>query len=131
MVISTSPMSWCTGSQLTKTSSAVISMPAIIWRTLVSRVAWVITTPLGSPVLPEVYWRRAGCSGWGAGRGAGARRRRRVGAAPAESDRRAGARRGASRSAAAASAGASAGTTTAAAPQAAARSATRSIPDSG
>ena len=59
MVMRISPMSWWTGSQLTNTSAAVISMPSIIWCTLVRRSPWVITTPLGAPVLPEVYWRNA------------------------------------------------------------------------
>ena len=37
----------------------VISIPAIIWPTLVSRFSWVSCTPFGLPVLPEVYWSMA------------------------------------------------------------------------
>ena len=38
-------------------STAVGATVAQITRTLASRLAWVRTTPLGSPVLPEVYCR--------------------------------------------------------------------------
>ena len=55
-------MSWYSGSQLTPTSVGRTSRPAAIARTLASRLSWVSRTPLGWPVLPEVYWMKAGSS---------------------------------------------------------------------
>ena len=54
------PMSWYSGSQLTPTSVGPASSPAPIARMLARRFAWVRRTPLGWPVLPEVYWMKAG-----------------------------------------------------------------------
>jgi len=54
-----SPMSWYSGSQLTNTSRGVASIACAIARMLASRLACVSTTPLGLPVLPEVYWMNA------------------------------------------------------------------------
>ena len=54
-----SPMSWYSGSQDTKTSLALTPEARAIARRLASRLAWVSTTPLGLPVLPEVYCRKA------------------------------------------------------------------------
>ncbi len=52
-------MSWYSGSQLTKTSRGVACTTCAIARMLASRLACVSATPLGLPVLPEVYWMKA------------------------------------------------------------------------
>ena len=49
-------MSWKAGSQLTMTSLGVISIPWTICMTLHVRWSWLWGTPLGRPVLPDVYW---------------------------------------------------------------------------
>jgi hypothetical protein len=40
-------------------SALVMPEARHIARTLASRLAWLMTTPFGSPVLPEVYCRKA------------------------------------------------------------------------
>src|SRR5215813_13644971 len=63
MVMRIRPMSWYTGSQLTKQSEAKSCIPAINCSTFVSSPRWDDITPLGMPVLPDVYWRNATWSG--------------------------------------------------------------------
>ena len=53
-----SPMSWYCGSQLTTTTDSSASNARRMIRMLVVRADRVIITPLGSDVLPEVYWRK-------------------------------------------------------------------------
>ncbi len=54
-----SPMSWYGGSQITERSSGVnpvsVSMTCELW----IRFPWETITPLGFPVEPDVYWRKA------------------------------------------------------------------------
>ena len=45
------------------TSAEVASIALMIARMLASRFAWLSTTPLGSPVLPDVYWIKAVAAG--------------------------------------------------------------------
>ncbi|EOD68522.1 hypothetical protein H480_10860, partial [Amycolatopsis vancoresmycina DSM 44592] len=54
-----SPMSWYGGSQITPRLSAVCPNRSRMKAELCSRLACVITTPLGCPVEPEVYCRNA------------------------------------------------------------------------
>ena len=54
-----SPMSWYSGSHDMKVSALLTCAAWRIARTLASRLAWLSTTPLGLPVLPEVYCRKA------------------------------------------------------------------------
>src|SRR5882762_5261704 len=70
------PMSWYSGNQETTRSSAVRRSARAIASTLAARLAAVMTTPRGVPVLPDVYWIRAGSSpvaGSGSGPTAGSR----------------------------------------------------------
>ena len=83
------PMSWYSGSQLTNTSFGPALTAAPMARTLASRFACVSTTPLGLPVLPEVYCRKPMSPGLAAHRReAGTRRRHpdRPGISTARSD---------------------------------------------
>ena len=57
------PRSWYSGSQLTNTSSGLAFTAAPIARTLAIRFACDSTTPLGLPVLPEVYCRKPDVAG--------------------------------------------------------------------
>ncbi|MNQ96498.1 hypothetical protein D3C85_1121050 [compost metagenome] len=56
-------MSWYMGSQLTNTSCGPTFRALPMARRLASRLAWLTITPLGWPVLPEVYCRKAMSSG--------------------------------------------------------------------
>jgi hypothetical protein len=46
------PMAWKNGATATTTSSSRNPIAARDWRTLVTRLAWVSSTPLGRPVVP-------------------------------------------------------------------------------
>jgi hypothetical protein len=52
-------MSWYSGSQLTSISLESTRPACPLARMLASRFSWVSSTPLGAPVLPEVYWMSA------------------------------------------------------------------------
>ncbi len=49
-----SPKLWNAGSGLNQTQSGSRVMWAATWATFESRLAWLSTTPLGAPKLPEV-----------------------------------------------------------------------------
>ena len=53
------PMSWNRGSQVTNTSSLRTPSPCSIAHSLAHRLPWLIITPLGAEVEPEVYCRKA------------------------------------------------------------------------
>lgn len=53
------PMSWNSGSQVTPREFSLSSIESAIWTTLVSTDRWVISTPAGTRVEPDVYWRYA------------------------------------------------------------------------
>jgi hypothetical protein len=57
-----SPMSWYSGSQLTKTSAGPTPVTSPMARMLARRFAWDRTTPFGAAVLPDVYCTSAGSS---------------------------------------------------------------------
>ena len=57
-----SPMSWKLGSQNTPVCERVISKACMIRRELCSRLVCESITPLGVPVEPLVYWRKASVS---------------------------------------------------------------------
>ena len=60
---------WWSGSVCRMRSSAVqphAAVSAVIWAV---RLWWVVRTPLGRPVVPEVWMSRAGVEGWGWGGG--------------------------------------------------------------
>ena len=62
------PMSWYGGSQMTPAlPSCIRKAPWMRWR-LCSRLPWLSITPLGVPVEPEVYWRKASESPRSSGR---------------------------------------------------------------
>jgi hypothetical protein len=46
------PMAWKNGATPTTTSSVVTPITAWAWRAWATRLAWVSSTPLGSPVVP-------------------------------------------------------------------------------
>ncbi len=48
------PKLWKAGRGLNQIQSGSSAMWAATWATLASRLAWVRTTPLGAPKLPEV-----------------------------------------------------------------------------
>ncbi|NCL75054.1 hypothetical protein AIIKEEIJ_02504 [Rhodococcus sp. YH1] len=51
------PMSWNSGSHVTPREPSLSSMESAIWMQLVSTPRWVISTPAGTRVDPEVYCR--------------------------------------------------------------------------
>ena len=51
------PMSWYSGSQLTLRMPGSSSPARIIWMTLVHTLRWLISTPAGVRVEPDVYCR--------------------------------------------------------------------------
>ena len=63
-----SPMSWYWGSQLTMCWSPVSWRRSVATSSFTSRFRWLSITPLGRPVEPEVYWRKARVSVSMAGR---------------------------------------------------------------
>jgi hypothetical protein len=46
------PMMWEKGATAATVSRSVTRSPRVTWRTEVTRLAWVSSTPLGSPVVP-------------------------------------------------------------------------------
>ena len=53
------PMSWNSGSHVTPRESSLSSMESTIWSAFVPTARWVISTPAGTRVEPEVYCRYA------------------------------------------------------------------------
>ncbi len=57
-MLRTRPMSWKRGSQPTVVAASGSAMNAsMAWRALATTLAWLIITPAGLRVEPEVYWR--------------------------------------------------------------------------
>jgi hypothetical protein len=50
--VAVNPMTWKNGATAGTVSRAVTRSPRLIFRTVVTRLAWVSMTPLGSPVVP-------------------------------------------------------------------------------
>nr|WP_232344259.1 hypothetical protein [Actinoplanes awajinensis] len=61
-------MSWNSGSQLTIVPSDRAGHSSTVSATLLWKLAWVTSTPFGSPVEPEVYCSTAMSSGRGGGK---------------------------------------------------------------
>src|SRR4051794_14722731 len=59
-----SPISWGVGSHETVTSGGRSRSAAWISRQLATRLRCVTMIPFGSPVEPDVYWRKAISEGW-------------------------------------------------------------------
>ena len=63
---------WYSGSTASTRSVGSSPCSALMAAALAARLAWVSITPLGRPVVPEVYISRANVSGAGAGASASA-----------------------------------------------------------
>jgi hypothetical protein len=60
-------MSWYSGIQMRAHVRRVMAQRLAHRGTFASRLAWVSSTPLGAPVLPDVYWMKAESDGFPSG----------------------------------------------------------------
>ena len=61
--VTTAPSTWKNGARASTVSRGPTRVTARIWRTAVTRLAWLSSTPLGRPVVPAEYGTRATAAG--------------------------------------------------------------------
>ncbi|MCY1231705.1 hypothetical protein D9M68_620090 [compost metagenome] len=70
IAVTTRPLMWYSGSVASTRSPAPSACSRLTLAPLAARLRWVSSTPLGVPVVPEVYISSAGWCGCGGARGA-------------------------------------------------------------
>ena len=67
-MVTAKALMWYSGSTASTRSRGERACSVLMDKALADRLAWVSITPLGTPVVPEVYMSRASASGLGSGR---------------------------------------------------------------